>query len=159
MNSLPCRRVLYSYETRIFFILLGENQADKAREIGELLKQSDVAIDRVYTAPETHTLGSHFWHGLNPDGPDGEEPIRVVKEEDENMEGVLAAKADGQVCDGGPDLLPLVPAEVRHDPGCHTYALAARRPCRVRDAHEGPPHIGEYIIDQRSGQTQLHWLM
>ncbi|HOT96079.1 MAG TPA: hypothetical protein PLG50_07970 [bacterium] len=158
MNSLPCRRVLYPYETRVFFILVGEDQADKAREIGELLKQSDVAIDRLYTTPETHTLGSHFWHGLNPEAADENDRICEV-EEDETIERVLEDKADGQVCDGGPELLPLIPAEIRGHPGCHTYAVAPKRPLRIRDASKVPTHLGEYIIDQRSGQTQLHWLM
>jgi hypothetical protein len=159
MHSLSCRRVLYPYETRILFILVGDDQVDKAQEIAELLKESDVAIDRLYTTPETHRLGSAFWQSLRPDEPEDERRICDIGTDDEQIGSMLEEKALRQSCDRSPELLQLIPSEVRGSSGCHTYALAPARHTKIRDAENTAPHIGEYIIDQRSGLTQLHWLM
>ncbi|HNY89965.1 MAG: hypothetical protein BWY77_00072 [bacterium ADurb.Bin431] len=159
MQPLPCRRVLYPYETRVLFLLVGDDQIDKAREIGHLLKESDVAIDRLYTAPETHSLGSAFWRALRPEGQDEEVRIDEVAVGDEESEGLLEEDARRQGSGHCAELLRLLPKEIRRAPGSHTYAVAPRRNLKIMDGEKDDPHVAEYIIDQRSGQTQLHWLM
>jgi len=159
MQPLPCRRVLYPYETRVLFLLVGDDQIDKAREIGRLLKESDVSIDRLYTAPETHSLGSVFWRALRPEGRDEEERIDDVAEGDEESEGYLEEDARRQGSDHCAELLRLIPNQVRRTPGSHTYAVAPRRYPKTGVGENAEPHVAEYIIDKRSGQTQLHWLM
>ncbi len=159
MHPLPCRRVLYPYETRVLFLLVGDDQIDKAREIGRLLKERDVAIDRIYTTPETHHLGSAFWRALRPDGRDEEERIAEVAVGDEESEDLLEEDACRQGCGHCGELLRLLPTEIRLGTGSHTYAVAPKRHPNIRDEEHQKPHVAEYIIDQRSGQTQLHWLM
>ena len=158
MLSLPCRRVLYPYETRVLFLLVGDDQIDKVREIGHLLKESDVAIDRLYITPETHCLGSAFWRALQPEGWE-EERIAEVTVGDEESEGLLEEDVRRRKSGHCAELLRLLPKEIRRAPGSHTYAVAPRRNFKVRDGENDEPHVAEYIIDQRSGQTQLYWLM
>ncbi len=163
MLPLPCRHVLYPYETRILFLLLSDDQLDNAREIGRLLRQTDIAVDGVFTAPEAHQLGREFWHSLMPDELAKVDDVIDTNIHDEQVVGMLEEKARFQRSDACEELIRLIPAQIKSCSGCHTYALAPGRAQRVREpaaaAGKRPPHVAEYIIDQRSGQTQLHWLM
>lgn len=162
MNKLPCRRVLYSYETRILFLLLSRDRAETAREIGRSLRETDLAIDGVFAAPAAHGLGCEFFHSLHPEsGPEADEIVDVDLNT-EQVAGLLRANACHERCEECQELLQLIPDSIRHDSGCHTYALATGSGVRdngVADSMDNSSHVVEYIIDQRSGQGRLHWLM
>lgn len=162
MNKLPCRRVLYSYETRILFLLLSRDRVEAAREIGRSLRETELAIDGVFAAPAAHRLGSEFFHSLHPEiGLEAGEIVDVDLNT-EQVTGLLRANACNECCEECRELLNLIPDSIKHDSGCHTWAVATGSGVRengVADGMENSSHVVEYIIDQRSGQGRLHWLM
>ncbi|MBN2356909.1 hypothetical protein JXO59_12405 [candidate division KSB1 bacterium] len=168
MKILPCRPVLYAYETRILFLLVNKDRIDVAREIGRYLRESDVAIDGVFTTPASHRLGSEFLHSLMPDLADDSGKVVDIDINSEEVIGLLEKKVGTQRCEECQDLINLIPASIKSPEshyrlqGCHNFAVAPgsspAEPSSV-DRSRVRPHIVECIIDQRTGQGRLHWLM
>jgi hypothetical protein len=168
MQMLPCRRDLYAYETRILFLLLNQDREDVAREIGRSLRESNVAVEGVFTAPSLHQLGSAFLHSLMPDALDGSDKIVDIDMSSDQVVSELGKKANARHCAECRELMKLIPSSVlcpgmqfQHS-GCHTVAVAPEingtLPSFSSKSETGS-HVVECIIDQRTGQAHLQWLM
>jgi hypothetical protein len=162
MQKLQCQRVLYPYETRILFLLMNDDRLDTAREIGQSLRETNVAVDCVFTAPASHRIGSEFLHSLMPKIPDDSDEIIDIDLNSDQAVSLLEEKACEQRSDECQELLKLIPSRIKRCSGCHTFAVAPgrSRPRRLSSAAcEDCSHVAEYIIDQRTGHARLHWLM
>jgi len=168
MQMLPCRRDLYAYETRILFLLLNKDRVDVAREIGRSLRESKVAVEGVFTTPGSHRIGSEFLRSLAANEAEESDKIVDVNLESERVVSELEKRVGdryGQECR---ELVNLIPAAAlcsewpyQHS-GCHTIAVAPEialaEPVSTETA-EPHPHVVECIIDQRTGQARMQWLM
>jgi hypothetical protein len=168
MQILPCRRDLYAYETRILFLLLNKDQVEVAREIGRSLRESNVAVEGVFTTPASHRIGSEFLHSLFPDGADDSDKIIDIDLSSNQVVSELKKRIGIRHCEECQELITFIPAAVfcpkmqYQLSGCHTIAVApdikGDEPSFRMTSATGS-HVVECIIDQRTGQAHMQWLM
>jgi hypothetical protein len=165
---LPCRRDLYAYETRILFLLLNQDRVDVAQEIGRSLRESNVAVESVFTAPAAHEIASAFLHSLMPEAIKDSDRIVDIDLSSDQVLSELEKKIGARHCAECRELMKLIPSSVLcpkmqyQQSGCHTIALAPE----IKGQHttmgatpETDPHVVECIIDQRTGQARMQWLL
>ena len=168
MQMLPCRRDLYAYETRILFLLLNKDRVDVAREIGRSLRESNVAVQGVFTTPGSHRIGSEFLRSLAANEADENDKIIEVNLESEQVVRELEKRAGERNCQEYRELMRFIPAAALcsewpyQRSGCHTIAVAPEitlAGATSTEPAEPGPHVVECIIDQRTGQANMQWLM